>query len=55
MKTKEMFIEEYNNAYKDKEVSKKLRPMTLEGCVVRVSDIIGYIGKDIDDAVSIKK
>ena len=24
--------------------------MTLEGCVVRVSDIIGYIGKDIDDA-----
>ena len=24
--------------------------MTLEGCVVRISDIIGYIGKDIDDA-----
>lgn len=50
-KTKEMFIEEYNNAYKDKEVSKKLRPMTLEGCVVRISDIIGYIGKDIEDAI----
>ena len=50
-KTKEMFIEEYNNAYKDKEVSKKLRPITLEGCVVRISDIIGYIGKDIEDAI----
>lgn len=50
-KTKEMFIEEYNNAYKDKEVSKKLIPMTLEGCVVRISDIIGYIGKDIEDAI----
>ena len=24
--------------------------MTLEGCVVRISDMIGYIGKDIDDA-----
>ena len=24
--------------------------MTLEGCVVRISDVIGYIGKDIDDA-----
>ena len=24
--------------------------MTLEGCIVRISDMIGYIGKDIDDA-----
>ena len=24
--------------------------MTLEGCVVRISDIIGYIGRDIEDA-----
>ncbi|MDO4848779.1 MAG: HD domain-containing protein [Coriobacteriia bacterium] len=28
-----------------------LRPMTLEGCVVRVSDIIAYVGKDRQDAV----
>ena len=27
---------------------KKLRPSTLEGCVVRVSDMIAYIGKDRD-------
>ena len=29
----------------------RLRPMTLEGCVVRVSDIIAYVGKDRQDAV----
>ncbi len=28
-----------------------LRPMTLEGCVVRVSDIIAYLGKDRQDAI----
>ena len=43
-----MFIEEYNSCYKDKNISKKLKPMTLEGCVVRISDIIGYIGRDIE-------
>ena len=52
-KTKEEFLEEYNNCYIDKEVSKKLVPMTLEGCVVRISDIIGYIGRDIEDAIEI--
>jgi len=28
-------------------------PSTLEGCVVRVSDIISYLGKDIDDAIAL--
>lgn len=28
-----------------------LRPMTLEGCVVRLSDIIAYVGKDRQDAI----
>ena len=28
-----------------------LRPMTLEGCVMRVSDIIAYVGKDRQDAI----
>ena len=28
-----------------------LRPSTLEGCVVRVSDMIAYIGKDRSDAM----
>ena len=41
----EEFLREYNLAYKDLQASKKFRPMTLEGCVVRISDIIGYIGR----------
>ncbi len=50
-KTKEDFLKEYNLSYRDKSIIKKLRPMTLEGCVVRISDIIAYIGKDIEDAL----
>ncbi|MEZ4524837.1 MAG: HD domain-containing protein [Desulfobacterales bacterium] len=30
---------------------KKLTPMTLEGCVVRFSDTLAYIGRDIEDAI----
>ena len=28
--------------------------MTLEGCVVRISDLIAYLGRDIDDAIRMK-
>ena len=28
-------------------------PMTMEGCVVRVSDTISFIGRDIEDAITI--
>lgn len=52
-KTKEEFLEEYNKCYTDKETLKHLVPMTLEGCVVRISDIIGYIGRDIEDAIKL--
>ena len=52
-KTKEEFLKEYELSYTNKEVLKKLRPMTLEGCVVRISDVIGYIGRDIEDAINI--
>ncbi len=31
----------------------ELVPMTLEGCVVRFSDTIGYIGRDIEDAIEL--
>ena len=50
-KTKEEFLEQYESAYTDPEISRKLSPMTLEGCVVRISDIIAYIGRDIEDAI----
>lgn len=36
----------------DQQVIKTLRPSTLEGCVVRVSDMIAYIGKDRIDAIN---
>ena len=49
-KTKSEFLEEYNLAYNNLEILKKLKPMTLEGCVVRISDMIAYLGKDIEDA-----
>lgn len=32
---------------------KHLRPSTLEGCVVRVADMIAYIGKDRIDAIDV--
>lgn len=49
-KTKDDFLDEYNRCYIDKEVSDKIIPMTLEGCVVRISDVISYLRRDIDDA-----
>ena len=54
-KTKEDFLKEYENCYKDKEANIKLRPMTLEGCVVRISDIIAYLGRDIEDAIILNR
>ena len=51
LKNKEIFLTEYYESYRNKKIIKKLVPMTLEGCVVRISDIIGYIGRDIEDAI----
>lgn len=31
-----------------------LRPMTLEGCLVRFADTVSYIGRDIEDAIELK-
>lgn len=33
---------------------KSLVPMTLEGCVVRICDMIAYVGKDRQDAITAK-
>ena len=54
-KTKEEFLKEYYDSYKDLKKANKNHPMTLEGCVVRISDVIGYIGRDIEDAIRIDK
>ncbi len=50
-KTKEQFIEDLDNVFNTENYSKKVKSMTLEGCVVRISDIIAYIGRDIEDAI----
>lgn len=52
-RTKEEFLDMYEKCYTDVDIIKKIRPMTLEGCIVRISDVIGYIGRDIEDAVRV--
>lgn len=46
----EEFDRQIENCYRDADAVKKLVPSTLEGCVVRISDIIAYLGKDRQDA-----
>ena len=45
------FDAKVEECYKDKSAINRLVPSTLEGCVVRVSDMIAYIGKDRQDAI----
>ena len=53
-KTWDDLEEEYGKCLSDKDYSKKIYPMTLEGCVVRISDVIAYIGRDFEDAITVK-
>lgn len=53
-KTTQQFLVEYERAGLEEGFAKTIKPMTLEGCVVRVSDIIAYIGRDIEDAIAVK-
>ncbi|MDA3839046.1 MAG: HD domain-containing protein [Candidatus Delongbacteria bacterium] len=46
----EQDIEEYVEEMKIEKHVKTI-PMTLEGCVIRLSDTIAYIGTDIEDAI----
>ncbi len=50
-KTFQDVLNEYNNTYYEEEANTSLIPCTLEGCVVRISDIISYLGRDIEDAL----
>ena len=52
-KTIAQFWEEYEKCWHVEDYSKKIAPMTLEGCVVRISDVISYVGKDIEDAMTV--
>ena len=48
------FDEIVERCYTDKEFASKQLPSTLEGCVVRLADIIAYLGKDRQDAARAK-
>lgn len=49
-----IFDERVEACYQDFQANKKLIPATLEACVMRVSDIIAYLGKDRQDALKLK-
>lgn len=54
-KSVDEFLKEYTDSYFNPDIVKKQRPMTLEGCVVRISDVIGYLGRDVEDAIRLGK
>ncbi|MBP7177055.1 MAG: HD domain-containing protein [Thermoclostridium sp.] len=52
-KTWDTLLEEYQKCWTVPGFDRKLKPMTLEGCVVRIADVIAYIGRDIEDAITV--
>lgn len=46
----DVFDRQIEDCYIDKGNVRKMVPSTLEGCVMRISDIIAYLGKDRQDA-----
>jgi dGTPase len=47
----EEFDKRVEDCYQSEKAVLKLIPSTLEGCVMRISDIIAYLGKDRQDAI----
>ena len=52
-KEREDVEEDILKTFYEKAYSKKIVPMTLEASAVRLSDIIAYIGRDIEDSIKI--
>ena len=50
-KTVKKFLSDYEQSTMSHKFASCVRPMTLEGCVVRISDVIAYVGRDIEDAI----
>ena len=53
-KTLDDVLEQYRNSYKNRDANNTFA-MTLEGCVVRLCDVISYIGRDLEDAINLGK
>ncbi len=51
---KNFSVHDLEIASKQNDPGLQLMPMTLEGCVVRLSDTIAYIGRDIEDAIELQ-
>lgn len=47
-------LNEYKRSLDGSFKSKDMVPMTLEGCVMRISDVIAYVGRDVEDAIILK-
>ena len=47
------FDDMLERSYLEKAYANRIQPSTLEGCVVRVADIIAYLGKDRQDAARV--
>lgn len=52
-KTWQTHRHEYQQCFATANFSKKILPMTLEGCVVQISDVIAYVGRDLEDAITV--
>lgn len=50
----DVFDQRVERCYLDRKENEKLIPATLEACVMRISDIIAYLGKDRQDAEKLK-
>lgn len=50
-KTKDEFLNNYHDAYLMHKKKVLFNPMTLEGCVVKLADVISYSGRDLEDAI----
>jgi dGTPase len=48
----EQFLSDYISKRKRGE-EREMMPATMEGCVVRITDTIAYVGQDIEDAIRI--
>lgn len=52
-KSLEDFNIDLKNTFYEEDYSRKIIPMTMEASVVRLSDVIAYIGRDIEDAIKV--
>ena len=52
-KTQKELFKEVEGVFLKENYNSKIIPMTLEGCVVKISDVIAYVGRDIEDAITV--